>query len=84
MGTLDNHKVRVSALKPSRDKEGFILRLWNSSGEAEVCTYSGPKTFKEAHYLTLDEREIVKEAEIGGGGVKIELPPHSIITVYIH
>lgn len=84
MGALDNHKVRVSALRPAREKEGFVLRLWNSSDTPEICSYSGSQPFKEAYYLTIDEQEIVKEAEIEGASVKIELPPHSIITLYIH
>jgi alpha-mannosidase len=70
--------VLVSALKPSRDGKGWIVRLYGASGRPEKATLA----FADGPDLKVFETDLTEKlgSEISG---KIDVPPYGMVTVCV-
>lgn len=81
--TLSQQKnVLVSALKQSENKEGLILRVWNSSDKSIPLTISTILPIKSAAKLKMDET-IISEIPMQNSSFTIQLGAHKIETILL-
>ena len=78
-GTLRGNAV-LSALKPSDDGSGTILRLFNPGDRDETAELTLAEPVVSAHLCDLAEREISLLCE-KSGKLKIKVPPQKAVTV---
>ena len=74
--SVDNNKVHVSAIKPSEDGKGVIIRFFNPTDEVQNVNFKFGTEYKKLCLAGMDEAvkgEIKPEIEAG---------PKKIITVY--
>ena len=74
-----NGSIMVSALKMSENKNGIILRIWNTTGDAQSASISTILPVSSVTRVRLDETP-VEELALKDGKFEFELLPHKIET----
>jgi hypothetical protein len=78
---VDQPNVLVTALKPSEDDEGIVIRLWETLGkETDVGVKLPIQRIKEA-YLTNLVEERLKPVEVAGNTVTLTVKPFEVATL---
>jgi alpha-mannosidase len=73
------NSVGFSALKPSEDRKGIVLRIWEGGGIKSKCTIIYPRC-KCALRCGMNEKGTEK-LEISNGKMNLELQPFEIVSI---
>lgn len=73
-------KIMISALKLAEDRKGVILRIWNTSGQAQEAAIMTALPIKSAVKTTFDET-FIDDLKIKNGRCNLQLGPHKIQTI---
>ncbi|MEI6423770.1 MAG: glycosyl hydrolase-related protein, partial [Lentisphaerota bacterium] len=77
--------VVVTALKPSENGDGIIIRLWNPTGRVQEEVIKFSRKIKSVETVKLSEdRSDNKFATLKDGRVIINVPPAKIITIKVN
>lgn len=78
-------RLAVSAIKPSEEGGGLVIRLWNPTGQRQTDTLQLWRKVKSARYTDL--RELPTKGEgaplVAGKTVAVTAGPHQIVTVHL-
>ena len=80
MPILSGEGVRISALKPASDENGFIMRLCEYHGKREEVTISVPAYVKAVEETDLKEEKI-REITVENGKAALTFEPFKIKTL---
>ena len=75
--SVDNNKIHVSAIKPSEDGKGIVIRLFNPTDEAQSVTLDFGVPYKGLYLCGMDETK--KEMTEN----KLQIAHKKITTVYV-
>jgi alpha-mannosidase len=82
--TLEGRELVLSAVKPSSDGDGIVLRCYNSSSSAVDGAWRLPFNAARAWRVRADEREPESLVlEDGGRTVRFRAGPHAIVSVLL-
>ena len=79
---VDVPNAIVSAVKQAYDGRGWIIRVWETSGNATPVTLTFDHPIAEAHETDLLEDRIA-DVRVKGAAVTFNLTPHEIKTLFI-
>ena len=74
--------IQISALKPSEDETGIVLRIFSIAGEKKEIVLPVPETVKRVCTANLAEesrRELAQE----NGCVRFSISPKQIVTLFL-
>ena len=77
--TNQQNKVYLSGIKESEDKQGIIVRLWNSTDETLPLKVKTILPIKGVSSVRLDET-FVSDIKVSDNSFEIEMKPHKIET----
>ena len=80
MPILSGEGVRISAVKPASDGEGFIMRLCEYHGKSSEVTISVPAYVKSVEETDLKE-ETIRELPAENGKATLTFAPFKIKTL---
>lgn len=75
--------VRVSCVKNSENGKGTAVRLYDVSGKAQDVVIKLVQKAEKAYITDSNEANILTEATVKDGAVKVNVAPYSVITVVI-
>jgi len=75
-----DNQMMISALKQAEDKNGFILRVWNTSNEDLKVESTTILPIAKIYETKLNETTL-NEIKINQGHFKFDLPKHKIMTL---
>jgi alpha-mannosidase len=80
---LEPGTVALSGIKESEDGRELVVRLVEVRGEAVTATLRLPARIRAARHLDLIERPLAgaPAVELVGGGIRVSLAPHQIVSV---
>lgn len=82
--TLLDNKLIVSSIKPDKNKNSIIMRLWNPTDSTQTEKIKFFKPIKRAKYLKLSEDVIEHSSpSIEQGCIIVEASAHRIVTILI-
>lgn len=73
-------KIRLSAVKPSEDGEGTVIRLYSVSDTEEEITLTRARPIRRA-YLTDTNENVLAALPVDNGTVRLSVPPRAVQTV---
>lgn len=74
-------EVMVSAVKQAEDRNGAVVRLWNTTGKELNLTAETILPVKTAAFMRLDEQVTDSTVELNKGKFAVKLAPHKIVTI---
>jgi len=74
--------VVVSGIKTAEDSRGFIIRIYDATGEGAKAELMGKFKIRRAYETDLLEREI-KPLRVEGGKIMVDLSPFEIKTIRV-
>lgn len=74
--SVDNNKVHVSAIKPSEDGKGIVIRLFNPTDDVQAVNFTFGFEYKNLYFAGMDEA--LKEKTDG----KLTVGAKKIVTLY--
>ena len=77
--SFDNEYIRMSAFKKAEYNDNVILRLFNTSEEAQTVTLNVP-AFKAAALTNLGEEKI-EDLTVVDGKITLDVPAKKIVTI---
>jgi mannosylglycerate hydrolase len=78
--SIDNSAVRFSALKKCHDRNTYILRLYNPSGESQTSRISFFAGLESAWLCNLNEQR-AQQVEVENNSITVELSKYKIKTI---
>lgn len=83
--TVDASNIFVTAIKRAEGGERVVLRLYESSGEATVCTLTSSQPFATAYEGNAIEEPLSLEAikEVGDGALQLSFRPFEVKTILL-
>ncbi|MCC6905132.1 MAG: hypothetical protein IT326_04755 [Anaerolineae bacterium] len=80
--TVDNPLVVLSTIKPARDGQAMIVRVYNLSGEAQSANVQIGVSFGSAERMRLDEASLgLPPLQVEGQTVTLTVPPFGLQTI---
>jgi alpha-mannosidase len=79
---FDNEFIRMSAFKKGEYNDNVILRLFNTSEQAQAVTLNVP-AFTAAALTNLGEEKI-EDLTVENGKITLDVPAKKIVTVELH
>ena len=79
---LDNRDIALSVIKPTEDKSGWIVRLFNPLGKIIHAKLYVNINIKNIYEVTLEE-QIKNKLNFNGKYVNIDFEPYKIKTCYL-
>lgn len=79
---IGNKRIMPSIIKTSQDKNGKIIRVFNSSDKTEETVLSFGFNAKRAFITNLNE-DVTDEIELNGNSINLKIEPWKIVTVKI-
>lgn len=79
ISTNQQNKVYLSGIKESEDKQGIIVRLWNSTDETLPLKVKTILPIKGVSSVRLDET-LLSDIKVSDNSFEIEMKPHKIET----
>ena len=82
---LKHGRLTISAIKPSEDGGGLVIRLWNPTESKQVDTIRLWRKVKSAGYTDLRELPTkgVAKPRVVGKEISVSASPHQIVTVHL-
>ena len=81
---IEPESVILSALKRAEDRDGVILRFYETKGEetnAKITLFREPKAVKAVNLLEEENEGVVKELKKEGETIELEMKPFEIVTL---
>jgi len=75
--------VRVSCVKNSENSKGTAVRLYDVSGKTQQVVIKLAKEARKAYITDSNEDNILTNATVSDGAVKVTVAPYSVVTVVI-
>ena len=80
---IGNPHVRFSALKRAEDRQSYIVRVYNPTGEAQRCSLRFNATIAKAWLTNLNENRERELKVTKSNAVSVTAQPHQIVTVEV-
>ena len=81
--SLEPRHLVLSALKPSEDGSGIVIRLLNPGAEPARAVLSLGFDFEDARSLRLDEKPGPDELTVGPRRIEFDLGPHALRSLFL-
>jgi mannosylglycerate hydrolase len=79
--TIEPREVELSALKPSEDGEGFVLRVLNPTDGTKECVVRFGFDVGRATAVRLDEEPADESVTLDGRDLRFDVPAHALRSV---
>ena len=75
--SVDNKNIHISAIKPSEDGKGIVIRMFNPTDDTETINFNFGFKFSNLYIADMDEN--IKEKTES----KINVGAKKIVTLYV-